>query len=310
MNVRKLPIKSREQWLEARRLGITGTDIAAIIGESSYRSPLAVYLDKVEPEPPGPGNEAMWLGSELEDPIAKLWQKKSGVKVRKINAILQHPKHLWMLGNIDRHIIAPKEGILEIKLVGPGNMRKWDDDQVPRDFWAQVMWYMLVTGIPYAKVVGLLGGVQLVEREIEYDREVGEALLQIAHDCWHHNVLQRVPPAIDGSNATTEALNRMFNNSQPVSVQVPHGIEWIALYKEAEDRMKAAEADLETAKNNLKFLMGDHEVAYFCGQYQTTWKSTERKSVDTKRLKAELPGIYEQYATTSAQRRFTIKEMK
>ena len=38
---------SREQWLEYRRLGIGGSDVAAIIGISPFRTARDVYYDKL-----------------------------------------------------------------------------------------------------------------------------------------------------------------------------------------------------------------------------------------------------------------------
>ena len=41
---------TREEWLSARRTGIGGSDIAAILGLSPWRTPLDVYRDKVDGE--------------------------------------------------------------------------------------------------------------------------------------------------------------------------------------------------------------------------------------------------------------------
>lgn len=310
INAKKLRTSTREEWLAVRRTGITGTDIAAIMGQSTYASPLSVYLDKVDQPGPDKGNEAMWLGTELEDPIAKLWQKRTGAKIKKVNAVLQHPKYPWMLGNLDRHIIMPREGILEVKLVGPGNIRKWEGGVIPPNFYCQVMWYMAVTGLPYAMIVGLLGGVELVERPLEYDKDVGEALIETAHNFWHNNVLLGVPPAIDGSEATTDAINRMFASRQPVMIQVPEAYGWIQQYHLADENVKLWEGRLDEAKNNIRFLMGNAETGT-CGEYRITCKGQTRTTVDATRLKAELPHIYEQYSKKSDTKpSLTIKKEK
>ena len=37
---------ARQEWLQARKLGIGGSDVAAILGLSKYKSPYQLWLDK------------------------------------------------------------------------------------------------------------------------------------------------------------------------------------------------------------------------------------------------------------------------
>ena len=37
---------TREEWLKARKLGLGGSDMAAVLGLSPWRSPIDVWLDK------------------------------------------------------------------------------------------------------------------------------------------------------------------------------------------------------------------------------------------------------------------------
>ena len=55
----------KEAWLSERRKHITGTDVAAILGLSRFKTPLRVWLEKkgeIEPDE----NEAMRWGKRLE----------------------------------------------------------------------------------------------------------------------------------------------------------------------------------------------------------------------------------------------------
>ena len=98
----------RTAWLAARRTGIGGSDISAILGLSPWRSPVHVWLDKTgqAPDEPPANAEAMYWGKTLEDVVAREYAQRTGRRVQRVNAILRHPQHEWMLGNIDRAIVA------------------------------------------------------------------------------------------------------------------------------------------------------------------------------------------------------------
>jgi len=49
-------------------------------------------------------------------------------KVRRINAVLQHPKHPWMLANLVREVMGATDvQILECKTAGINGARLWRD---------------------------------------------------------------------------------------------------------------------------------------------------------------------------------------
>ena len=58
----------RIKWLEERKLGIGGTDVAKILGASKYGTELSVWLDKTGVSPDEEeDNFAMWWGRESEE---------------------------------------------------------------------------------------------------------------------------------------------------------------------------------------------------------------------------------------------------
>ena len=82
---------TREEWLDARRNGIGGSDASAILGLNPYSSPLKVYLDKIGKGEEQETNEAMRQGTDLEPYVAERFTKETGKKVKRCNKILQHP---------------------------------------------------------------------------------------------------------------------------------------------------------------------------------------------------------------------------
>ncbi|MBK1653058.1 YqaJ viral recombinase family protein, partial [Halorhodospira halochloris] len=153
----------RATWLSIRRGGIGASEAAAVIGMHPYSSPLEVWLDKsgrqVEQsaESVDPQNPAWW-GQLLEPTVADAYAQVTGRKVRRVNAILQHPEHPWMLCNLDREVVGdPDIQILEIKTTGVMEARRWRNG-VPQHVQLQVQHQLAVTGQRAADVAVLIGG--------------------------------------------------------------------------------------------------------------------------------------------------------
>lgn len=111
---------SREQWLEYRRLGIGGSDAAAVMGISPFRTARDVYYDKLgiaEVE----GYEGNWvameMGNRLESLVAEIFRRKTGFGVYQVKKMFQHPIYRFMLADVDSFIVLPdgSKAILEIK---------------------------------------------------------------------------------------------------------------------------------------------------------------------------------------------------
>lgn len=136
---------TREEWLSERRKGLGGSDAAAILGMNPYRSPLAVYMDKIGIAPEILDNEAIRQGRDLEQYVAERFCEDTGRKVRRCNRILQHPEYPWMLANIDRDVVGEDAG-LECKTTSPYNKTPFDQGDVPAPYYWQCQHYMAVTG--------------------------------------------------------------------------------------------------------------------------------------------------------------------
>jgi putative phage-type endonuclease len=125
---------SRDDWLAVRRTGIGGSDAAAAVGLNPYMSPLELWLDKTgrdaglaKPDPHDTTEPVYW-GTLLEPIVAAAYTQQTGNRVRKVNAVLQHPTIPFMLANLDREIVGvPGVQILECKTAGEFGARLWRD---------------------------------------------------------------------------------------------------------------------------------------------------------------------------------------
>ena len=67
---------------------------------------MALWLEKTGKKPPEDlsQKDAVRWGTLLEPLIAQAYAEQTGKKVRRVNAILQHPEHPYLLANLDRII--------------------------------------------------------------------------------------------------------------------------------------------------------------------------------------------------------------
>ena len=177
---RGFPVPEKhEDWLEIRKKGIGGSDVAGILGVSHWASPLTVYLDKVGVTQKKETSEKMEIGTELEPYLREKFIKKmskelTDLKVITIKKILQHPDIDYILANVDGLVYCKEYGwgILELKTTGERNAHEWEDDKIPNGYMCQVQHYLFVTGLQYAYIACLIGGQRFVVKRILRDQDL------------------------------------------------------------------------------------------------------------------------------------------
>ncbi|ELK47211.1 phage-type endonuclease [Halobacillus sp. BAB-2008] len=299
------------EWLESRRQGIGGSDAAAIAGFNKWKSPVVVYMEKIgEVKSESSNAEAAYWGHVMEATVAQEFSKRTGLKVRKRNAILQHPEHAWMLANVDRLIVGKNEG-LECKTASEYLKDEWDGEEIPMAYLLQCQHYMAVTGADAWWIAVLIGGNKFVHKRIERDEELIESLTDMEKDFWEQHVLKQNPPEIDGSSASVDFIKAMYPDADPDS-ETELDSESDKLL-EALEQIKTEEKDLKTKKNEYENRLKQKLETFergFTNHYVVTFKNQERRTVDSKRLKAEQPELYEKYTKVSKSRPLKFKEAK
>jgi|LSQX01.1.fsa_nt_gb putative phage-type endonuclease len=249
-----------QEWLEYRRKGIGGSDVAAVCGLSKWKSPVEVWLDKtgqIEPEPAG---EAAYWGTLMEPVIREEFTDRTGLRVRQVNALLQHKRFPFMLANIDGIVNDPSrgEGIFEAKTSSAYRAAEWEEG-LPDEYALQIQHYMAVTGFNYAYIAVLIGGNRFLWKLVEKDDAVVDLLIQMESKFWQL-VETRTAPDIDGSSASTELLNRLYPESKSRVIDLPmDSFEWLQQFEQAQAEEKEAALRKEEAANHLEELLGESE---------------------------------------------------
>jgi len=190
------------EQIKQRRLGIGGSDVAAIMGLSPWTTPLDVYLEKLGESTDMVDDSVdtpIYWGNVLEDVVANEYAARTGYKVQRRNEPRLHPSLSIARANLDRIVVSHPDGpgVLECKTAG----RRSDDwgepgtDEIPQYYLTQVVHYLAVTGYAWADLAVLfLGDRQFAVYHIRRDDELIQSILDIEKSWWRDHVEARVPP--------------------------------------------------------------------------------------------------------------------
>lgn len=304
----------REDWLEVRKSGIGGSDAAAAVGLSPYQSMLELWLTKTGrdsnlPKPdPDDTTEPVYWGTILEPIVAASYTKQTGNRVRRVNAVLQHPTIPFMLANVDREVVGNRDvQLLECKTAGEFGARLWRDG-VPEYVQIQVQHQLAVTGRQAADVAVLLCGQKLDVHRIERDDALIARLVELESSFWRY-VETDTPPPADGSESADRALRCLypgaggtvdFTDDRRLSSVFA---DLVAVRAEIESH-QTLEAQL---KQTIAQSMGEADRAQFETGSVSFKRSKDGSGVDLKRLLADHPQFATQYAITKpGSRRFLV----
>jgi putative phage-type endonuclease len=286
----------RTQWLEVRQGGIGSSDAATAVGLNPYKSPLELWMEKtgrVAPEAESPGmDDPRYWGTLLEPFVADSYQQKTGRKVRRINAVLQHPTFNFMLANIDREVIGcPDVQILECKTAGEFGSRLWRDG-VPEYVQLQVQHQLAVTNKQAADVAVLLCGQELEIHRIERDDDLIARLILLETNFWE-SVEQDIEPPADGSESSARALRQMdLGNDTSLDFSQDEALCGVfTALSTLKSELEAKELQAEQLKQSIQQAMGDASRAVFRDGEVTYKRSKDGARLDTKRLTADFPAI-------------------
>ena len=290
---------SREDWLDVRKQGIGSSDAAAAVGISPY--PKTDPNDETSP---------MYWGTLLEPIVASHYTKRTGHRVRRINAVLQHPDadKSFMLANIDREVLNADVQILECKTAGEFGSRLWRDG-VPEYVQCQVQHQLAVTGKAAADVCVLLCGQEIRIHRIERDEALIARLIQLEREFWSY-VQADTPPPADGSESAELALRALYPQDTGQTLDLSADREMSATFADLV-AIRQTIADQEKVEAQLKQKiqqrMGEASKALF-ETGSVCWKrSKDSQGIDLDKLLQAHPGLKTRYALSKpGSRRFLM----
>ena len=247
------------EWLASRMTGLGASEAAGVCGESQWDSPYAIWARKIGAVPDtGDEKECMRWGHLLEPVILHEYQRRTGRTVRPSGMLLRSVAYPWALATLDGETRGDNEPWfhpLEIKTTNSYNADAWKDGP-PRANYLQIQQQMLVTGAATATTACLIGGQRFVWADIERDEVAIAKIVARGTELWQH-VIDRTPPEVDGSEATSEALSAMFSAANDDVVSLAADLLDIADELEQEKAAtKARKARIDELENRIKAALG------------------------------------------------------
>ena len=255
------------------------------------------------------GNLTTTVGSYLEDLVAQLFEQETGKKVRREKATIVNDAYPFACADLDRVLVGEK-AFLEIKTTNSlPAMKKIRGGEFPEQWWCQVVHYMAVGEYDKGYLAVLVNCRELKIFELERDEAEIKALMDAEAAFWE-NVKNDTPPAVDGSEATAEALTTIYGDSAPGTVELFGREQLIDEYETIKRQLKALGERRDEIENVLKTDLGDNERG-LCGRWTVSWKTQTRQTLNAKALQAAHPEYdLAPYYKTTAVRPFKITEKK
>jgi putative phage-type endonuclease len=312
---RSLATYTHEEWLAWRRRGVGGSDAPVIMGLSPYRGWLGLYVEKLDRglDPQEPHESAYW-GQQLEEMVAREFEKRSGLRVSEPPSLVQHPDLPWMIGTPDRFVHDPRTGeligILEVKTAAARRSDEWEE--APAEYArCQLMHYLAVTGLPRGWIAVLLGGQRYLHYELERDDAYIADLIERERAFWRH-IETDTPPDPDGRDSTTAIINTRFSRALAgSSVELSGDALSAALQlRELSRAVATADDEVDRLKNVVRLALAENEVGTVGGEPVVSWMPVARTTVDLKRLRRDHPDLVREYERQSATRTFRVHHQR
>ena len=298
-----------KDWKKERQKGIGGSDVAVALGVSRWKSPLRLYLEKIGEIEHQPDNEFMYWGRKLEKLVIEHFMEVTGKTVEKIDKILVHPEHDFMIANIDGYI-PEEDAVVEVKTASSYKLDEWSGDNVPVEYVLQGQHYLAVTGCSKVYYPVLVGGNTFFIKEMTRDEELINMIIDAESKFWHEHIEKRIPPEMTGAVDAKELLDKLYPTSKEgTKIELPQLEDVVNQLAVTQAKIKELEQLADELQAKIKEEMGEAEIAEV-GNFIITWKSVTTERLDTTRLKKELPDVYKQFTVSNTTRRFSLKQKK
>ena len=307
MGIKQIKTKDKEEWLKLRKNYIGGSDAGAVIGTNPYKSAYTLWAEKTGKIPEFEGNLTTEIGSFLEEKVADLFEQQTGKKVIRRNATLVNEEYPWACADLDRKIVN-ENAALECKTTNSFPIiRQIRGNEFPDQYYAQCVHYLAVTGYDKVYLAVLSECRRFDIFELERDQAEIDALMKSEEEFWGF-VETNTPPAVDGSDSTSDTLLALYPESNGNTIDLMPMEEELNQYWSLKAQNANISGLMDEKANLIKDYMKDAEKGVF-GNYSVSFKSQVRRGFDYKKLIADRPDMdFSAYFTESESRPFQIRK--
>jgi putative phage-type endonuclease len=259
-------------WLDARRKGVTASEIAPLMGLSNWTSPYALFHRKLGNLPEQEDNLSMVVGRHFEGFVADLFYERHPEFTALGNGqeLYAHPDRPWQMATPDRLLypecyppwlpdIADVLAVLECKT--SSSYDEWGEDgsdDIPVKYRCQVLWQCDVLGVGAWFVACLFmhsRKLRVYHGEVDDQARADLDLMRAEAEIFLRMVQRGDEPPVDWRPATGDALKALHPDLEDRTAVVTLTLasqyrRACAAYKRAEQRKKLADHKLRHAAGN------------------------------------------------------------
>lgn len=286
-----------------RRKGIGGSDVAAIAGLNPWKTPLAVWKEKVLGERVEE-NAAMRWGTKLEPLVLASYAEQENAQLTQPGPVFRDE---WRMANVDalaqvgdnRRVVEAKTARSDRGWGAPGS------DDVPDHYACQGQWYLDVMDLDRVDFAVLIAGSDFRIYSQLRIHKVCDHLRALADRFWNYNVAKEIPP----DPVTVAEANDLWRKSTGRNVVLPDDVQAAIIHREQwKAEIKEIEQAIESAELKIKSALQDAEIGLDeTGRTLVTWKTQVARRFDSARFKASHASLYEEYCNQTESRVLRIK---
>lgn len=325
-----ITVLSNKEWLQYRRMGIGGSDAAAVCGVSPWKTAREIYQEKAEGivrDEPEKNWVALEIGKRLEELVVQIFMRQTGLKPYAVRKMFRHPFYPFMLADVDYFVkIGEDIYVVECKTSFSYRM-EWADGNIPLHYELQGRHYAAVTNTKGVIFLCLYGNSEdtFLMRKIERDLKQEEDLIEQEAYFWNELVLEkRAPDYTEQSSLVINSLKKQMQIREQKTVALSKELSSNVLtYLKLKEKKAEADALSRNLENELKGITAPIRSALADAQigrieingtsYQAGYTKRTMTSIPKNRLEAMRllhPDIYQEYGKTTTSFSFYIKEEK
>ncbi len=277
--------------------GIGGSEAAAVLGLSPWKTPYQVWLDKTEPQEVTERTPAQEWGLRLEPVIRQKYADETGRTVH------------WPVGDEHGHMVSDEypfmcatldgmtddERGLEIKTARYAG--EWGDeetDEVPTPYVIQVQHNMVVSGLEVFDIPLLIGGSDFRIYQVPADKELQELIIEKEREFWQMVEAKTPPEPVNFA----DAVKRFAKSREEIVTATADALDAVELFRTAKRQKAEAEGMEETARFNILYALREADTLVDAqGNVLLTYRTArDSERFDPKAFRAAHPDLYEAFS--------------
>lgn len=259
-----------DEWHAARRSGIGGSEIAAVMGLSPYESRFSLWHRKKGLVGPVEETPQMRWGTKHEPTICAEFAELHPEWSVDLAPTFRSAERPEQIVNPDR-VLRGADGQIELlEAKTARDAEGWGEegtDEIPVWYRCQCLWYLDALRLRRCHVAVLIAGADYREYVVEYDEADALAMRAAAVE-FMRTLAEDERPSIDGHSATYQVLRELPEGLEDVDVEIDPLLR--ERFHSAQDQFWSAEDELTACKGELLDAIGTGRRAVVLGDRVAT----------------------------------------